>query len=816
MRAQRWLEDAWQDCRFAARIFARRPGFAIIAALTLALGVGATTAVYSIVHAVLLRPLPYQDPERLVLIWDNDVREQRQKTVSYAHFEEYSRNAHLIDRLSASGRSYPLLTYNGVTKQWLAGLVTAGSFDKTLGVQALLGRTFIDEDQQGGCSVVLEHGFWLTTFAADPSIVGKSLTLDRKSCVVLGVMPPRVAFFPARANMWFLLGHDSAASKEPLFVVMFARLKPGVTLQQARAELVALHRGVRERDRVAERDREVDIDHVQREVAYLTNPTLGSTLGVLFGAVVLVLLIACLNVSNLLLARLAERQRELVVRAALGSGQARLVRQVLTEALLLSLIGTFAGVWIAVAAVRSFLWFNPVELPLYADVAISFPVLLFAALSSLTTMLGFGLLPAIRASRVDISQPLKAAGRGFFGASSRRQVARTLIGVQMGGSFLLLIGAVLLMSSALRLDSEPLGFNPDRVMATEINLPHARYSDPAQTSLFYEALLTRLERLPGVTGAALAGAFPPYRSNASSSIEILRSPVVPGSEVEDIDQDVVSPRFFEVVATPLLRGRVFDSRDQKSSQPVAIVNQALADEYFPGREALGQQIRLRDDEGELPWRTIVGIVATWKHARGEREMNWFQSPTVYFPLAQIPNGAREVAVRSASHIAGLGRQMEEQIAALDPSIATGDTGTLVSRLSKMLEYPRFRAAMFVWFAFSALLLAAVGLHAVLSQLVTQQTPEFGVRRAVGAQTSDLLLLVARQGGIPVLTGLVAGICCSLFFGRVLSNLLYGIQPADVRALVLVSVLLVAVAVVAMALPARRAVRVDPMVALRDQ
>jgi putative ABC transport system permease protein len=806
----------FHDLRFAWRMLSRRPGFAIVAALTLALGVGGSTAVYSIVHAVLLRPLPYQDPERLVLIWDNDVREQRQKTVSYAHFEEYSRNARLIEQVSASGRSYPLLTYNGVTKQRLAGLVTPGSFDKTLGVQALLGRTFIDEDQQGGCSVVLEHSFWLTTFAADASIVGKSLTLDQKSCIVLGVMPPRVAFFPARANMWFLFGHDSTATKEPPFVVMFARLKPGVTLQQARAELVALHRGVRERDPVAERDREVDIDRVQREVAYLTNPTLGSTLGVLFGAVALVLLIACLNVSNLLLARLAERQRELVVRAALGSGQARLVRQVLTEALLLSLIGTFAGVWIAVAAVRSFLWFNPVELPLYADVAINLPVLVFAALLSLTTMLGFGLFPAIRASRVDISQPLKAAGRGFFGASSRRQVARTLIAVQMGGSFLLLIGAVLLMSSALRLGSEPLGFHPDGVTATGFTLPAARYEDPIQSSLFYESLLMRLERLPGVSAAALAGAFPPYRTNASSSIEILGNPAAPGREIEDVDQDVVSPRFFEVVGTPLLRGRAFDSRDQRGSQPVAIVNQALAEEYFPGRDPLGQQIRLRDDEGERPWRTIVGIVATWKHARGEREMNWFQSPAVYYPLAQVPNGAREVAVRSAGDIAGLGRLIEEQIAALDPSIATGDTGTLSSRLSKMLEYPRFRATMFGWFAFSALLLAAVGLHGVLSQLVAQQIQEFGVRRAVGAQTSDLLLLVARQGGIPVLTGLVAGICCSLVFGRVLSNLLFGIQSADVRALALVSVLLVAVAAVAMALPASRAARVDPMVALRDE
>ena len=248
----------------------------------------------------------------------------------------------------------------------------------------------------------------------------------------------------------------------------------------------------------------------------MTNSTLGSTLGVLFGAVALVLLMACLNVSNLLLARLSERQRELVVRAALGSGQARLVRQVLTEALLLSLVGTFAGVWIAVAAVRCFLWFNPVELPLYADVAISLPVLLFAALLSLVTMLGFGLFPALKASKVDISQPLKAAGRGFFGASSRRPGERIVIGLQMGVSFLLLVGAVLLMSSALRLGSEPLGFNPDRVIATDFNLPPGRYSDPAQSKLFYDALLTRLGRLPGVTDAALAGAFPPYRAGAGA------------------------------------------------------------------------------------------------------------------------------------------------------------------------------------------------------------------------------------------------------------------------------------------------------------
>jgi predicted permease len=822
----RLLADVWQDFRFALRLIRRGPGFAMLAVLTLAFGIGATTAVYTVVRAVLLRPLPFQDPSRLVIIWDNAARDGDQVRQTVPHlvdFEEYKRSARSVEHIAGSGRTRSLLTYGGVTRRVPVAIATPALFHETLGVEAALGRTFTAEDEKSGCSVMLAHAFWTTVLGADRSLIGRNLTLDATECAVVGVLPSGFGLWPAEANVWFLKDHASRPANPDDGMIMFARLAAGATIERVRAELTVLHRPLHANDRAAEDDERSQtpaVDHIQGELAYLSAPTLSTSLWLALGAVLLMLLIACLNVANLLLARLSERQRELVVRAALGSGRVRLIRQVLTENLLLAVSGSALGVAIAVAGVRWFRYLNPVELPTYVNkVTVDLPVLVFTILISLATTVVFGLLPATQASRIDLSQSLKAAGRGFFGLASRRRTAQTMVAVQIAVSFVLLIGAGVLMTSALSLGSERLGFDSDRVIALQVTLPMKRYSNRELRNRFYSELLERIDRIPGVQSSALGSSppFDPHSNIGTEQIEIRGQPSPAGPPVVDVENGYASPASFDVQRTPLLRGRLFDARDRDGAPLVAIVNQKLADEYLPGLDPIGHQVRYATGENRSPWMTIVGVVGTWKHMVNDAV--WRDTPMVFQSMFQLREGDGTnfgITVRAASDLTSLGREIQKQVAALDSSAEVKEPELLADRLSKALLYPRFRAELLVCFGLGALLLAAVGLHGVLSQLVSQRIPEFGVRRAVGAQTFDLLLLVARQGGIPVLAGLAVGLASALALSRLLASMLYGIQPADPRLLTAVSIALLVVAALAIAMPARRALRADPMVALRDE
>jgi putative ABC transport system permease protein len=487
------------------------------------------------------------------------------------------------------------------------------------------------------------------------------------------------------------------------------------------------------------------------------------------------------------------------------------VRQVLTEALLLSGFGAVLGAALAYTAVRYFRTADPIELNVGANVEVNWPVLAFSATLGIATAVIFGLLPALRASRVDLIQHLKTAGRGAVRGG--HGLAKTAIAIEMAFSFLLLIGAGLLMTSALRMGSAALGFNPKRVVAARVPLPASRYATDADRLVVYDRLLERLERMPGVSGAALGSKIPPD-SGGNQVLEVQGRPAPAGSELHEVGADAVSPRFFEVLDVPLRRGRLFDGRDRAHSQPVVIINEALARKYFANADPLGQHIRI--PEGSMPWLAVVGVVGNLKSTRLMNEMSWEESPIFYRPLAQEPRQSMQVAARVAGDPSAAGLEIQRQIAAVDSAIPLTEVELLTERLAKILAYPRFRAVVLVFFAIGALVLSAVGLHGVLSQLVAQRMQEFGLRRAVGAQTRDLLLLVARQGGLPVFAGLAGGLAAALAFGHVLANLLYGIDPAEPAALAAVSLALLAVAGVAILLPARRAARVDPMVALRDE
>ena len=815
-----WISDGLQDLRFAVRMLAKRPGFAVAAVATLALGIGATTAVFSIVDAVLLRPLPYKDPGRLVAVFDKGNQPNMTAIfASYDDFDTFREHAQSFESISAATwagrvRLGRVLTGHGPARTVMAVPATSSFFD-TLGVPAALGRTFHSSDENGGCAVVLAHSFWSNKLGADPSVVGRSLTLDRKPCTVLGVMPASFAFYPHQAEMWMLMGPDFDVPRAQLPVGTFARLKPGVTLAQAQAEASALHRALHPNDK--ERDLDADVHPLQDEFTFLAGRTLRETLLVVFAAVAMVLLIACLNLSNLLLGRLAERHQELAVRAALGSGRGRLVRQVLTEGLLLSLAGAAAGVALAQAAVRYFNAANPIEITVGAQVRVNLPVLLFSGLVAIAATLLFGLLPAIHVSRVDVVEKLRAAGRGSIHnalgrAGSRFGSAKILIAAEMGVSLVLLTGAALLLASALKMGAADLGFDPRGVTQGRISLPLPQYTDAAQRSRFYDDLLNRVKALPGVAQVALGSSLPPYLGGGGQ-LEI-RGRKTSDHALYDTGEASASPGYFDVLKTPVLRGRRFDARDRQDSEPVAIVNQALADKYFPGADPIGQQIRIA--QVPMPWLTVVGVAANLKHTELLNEMKWVESPALFRPLDQDPGGSVALAVRLRGDAAPLAGEIQRAISAADAAVPLGDLTPLEADVGKILEYPRFRAAVLSLFALGALLLSAVGLYGVLAQIVARRTAEFGLRRAVGARTRDLVELVARQGGSPVLIGLAIGLAGSFALRRVLAGLLYGVQPMDPGLVGLASLLLLAIGAVAIAVPAWRAARVDPMTALRNE
>ncbi len=808
------LAQLWLDVRFATRIFAKRPGFTLIAAVTLAIGIGATAGVFSIVEAVLRRPLPYREPDRLAAIWITSTREQGLAKIfaTYADYAEFRRHSQTLESVAAATwakQASRVLTGRGLTRDVLT-IPASASFFETLGVGAATGRTFREEDEKLGCSVVLADEFWKSALGGDRSIAGKTLVLDQKPCTVLGVMPARFSFYPRQTEAWILLGPGFDAEQDQMLVGIFARLKRGVTPGQAESELRDLYRSLHPGSDM--RDFLPVVYDLHGELTFLAGRTLRITLILVFAAVLLVLLIACLNTANLMLARLSERRREFTVRAALGSGRSRLVRQVLTEGLLLSGLGTGLGVGLAYMAVRYFRVVSPIELSVGADVRLSMPVLVFSAGLSIATTLLFGLLPALRASRVDLSEGLKAAG-GRGSVQGRHGLAKTLIGVEMALSFLLLVGAGLLMTSALRMGSEALGFNAERVLAMQVSLPAFRYSSDAQRVRFYDRMLELLERVPGAAAVTIASKLPP-NAGGNQVLEIQGRAAASGGGVHEVGADAVAGRYFDVLNIPIRRGRAFSPQDRENTQPVAIVNEALARRYFPDTDPIGQQIRLAG--GRMAWLTVVGVAGNVKHVTLMNEMSWVETPIFYRPLVQEPRQSVQAAVRISRDAGSVAREMQRQIAAVDPFLPIRDAEPLTTRLAATLAYPRFRAAVLGFFAVAALVLAAAGLHGVLSQLVIQRVPEFGIRKAVGAQTHDLLLLIGWEGGAPVIGGLVVGLVLTVGLSRFMASLLYGIQAADPRALAGVAVTLLAAAAAAILLPASRAARVDPMTALRDE
>ena len=805
-----WLDELGQNLRYAWRIFGKNPGFTMVATLTLALGIGANTAVFSVLDAVLLRPLPYKDPGRLVVIWDRAAKsgESAPFFAPFSDFQQYKRYARSFSEVSAATwADRAKIWKNGNKARAVLAVPVSRDFFGTLGVRAQLGHTFTAADQKRGCAVVLSNEFWRTKLLANPGAVGSQLVLDGAPCDVVGVMPASFSFYPRITPMWMLAG-PNMKGRDSLVVGTFARLKPGVTAAQAREEVRALHRGLRSKDG-HEKDVEPFMAGLQEQFTFLAGRTLRTTMWLMTGAVFCVLLIACLNVANLLIGRGLMRERELAVRAAIGSSPARVMRQLMTESLLLAMGGMVAGFALAWGAIRYFNHAAPIELPVGATVVMNVPVVVFCCVMTAVTTLLFGLLPALRARNLDVNQSLKAGGRSAAQQATRQGLAKGLVSLEMSLSVILLTGAGLLITSLIHMSGASLGFDPHGLWNSGITLTGQRYASEEAKLHFYDEIE---RRLPYGERLAFSSNLPPYIGGSGVLVTETRAEK-PEEKFGDVGGQAVSPEYFAVMRTPLASGRDFDRRDRRGSPEVAIVNTALVREYFPHGGMLGQRIRVK---GDSPWLTVIGVAGDEKHTELMREMNWVATPMVYRPIAQNPGGSELwVVTRQGDGWSG-GARLQKQVQAIDPGVPVGELETMESRLAVTTAFARFRALLVSAFAIAAILLAAIGLHGVLTQLVSQRIPEFGIRMALGAQTRDVFFLVARQGGVPVAFGLVFGLGVAFTLRRVMAGLLYGVGVGDVRVTAAAIGVLLMVATLGILLPARRAARVDPAVALRNE
>ncbi len=811
------LHSVLSDCRFGVRQLRKNPGFTAVAVLTLALGIGANTALFSIVDAVLLRPLPYQSADRLVAVWSTEIGQPGTKIfASYRDFEEFKAHSHNFEALAALtwARAGEILTWRGSPHEVLA-IPASADFFSLLGVSASEGRTFGPEDVQNGCTVVLAQSFWQNELTSASDIVGSTLTLNGKPCAVAGIVPKEFEFYPKQTALWTLITADSEFLQKPLnsVVGIFGRLKPGTSMSDAERELGALHERVVQQSPAGSWVAQTVpiVRDLREQFTWMAGRNLRTALLVLWVAVGLVLLIACLNVANLLIGRSVERQKEFAVRTALGSGRPRLMRQLIVESLLLATLGALAGVLFAEMGVRYFNSASPIELPPGNPVGLNLRVLGFTTFLATVTGFVFGLAPAWRACEVNLNEVLKQSGRSLTDGKSRHPSKWLVVG-QVTLSLVLLAGAGLLIESIVRLGSVPLGFRSDRLLTAEVALPRVAYSEAIQRVTFYRKLIGNLSALPGSEGVALCSSLPPYNGGASSELAVAGKVAI--ENLEAVNSVETSASYFRVLGIPLLRGREFDSREREESQRVAIVNDEMARKYFPKEDPLGRQIKLGNADAKIPWLTIIGVVGNERRTTVYKEMGYVEPALVYLPVEQSAGTSMGLVMRVAASPLVLSPILQQEVSRLDSSVPVYDVRTMTERYSEFLAHPRFRAIIMGIIAGLTLLLAAVGIYGVLAQSVSQRTPEIGVRLALGAQRRDILRLILGQGTKLTLMGVVVGMIAAIALTRLMSSLLFAVSPIDPLTFASVIVLLTLVALLASYIPARRAMRVDPMVALR--
>ncbi len=804
------MDTLWQDLRYAIRTLRRNPGFTGVAVLTLALGIGANTAIFSVVNAVLLRPLSYKDSERLLMCWQVEPQLSR-APVTGPDYLDWKEQSQVFESIAAGteGLGRASLTGLGEPEAVRAAPVSAGLFEM-LGKKAVYGRVIRpDEDRPGHDAVaVLSYGLWQRRFGSDPGVIGRTITLDGKAREVIGVMPRDFVFpeiWGLKPDIWvpLALARDEKARGQHWLYVL-GLLKPHVSLSQAENQMKAL----------AERQAKLfpqsngDIGaRIEPLKEYLVG-NLANTLLVLFGVVGFVLLIACANVANLMLVRTSTRVRELAVRASLGASRFRLMRQLLTESVLLSLAGGAAGVILAVWAKDLLISLSPADyFPRAHEINIDTAVLGFTLGMSVLTGIVFGLVPALQPFRTRLSESLKEGGRRLTQSLESRSLRGLLVVAEVAVALVLMIGTGLLIRSLGNLARVNLGFDPENLLTMKVELPESRYSKAEQAIAFYRDALERVQSLPGVSAAAFTSQLP-LGGGPNGTIDVEGRPKSTGFGKGPLVQPTSITRdYFRVMSIPLLKGRTFTGTDASGAKEVVIINEALARSFWPDEDPVGRRL---SSSGSNQWFEVVGVVG---NSRRWSISNEFM-PEVYFPYAQNPDSNMKLMVRAAVDPQALTGAIRTQISRVDGNIPVYAVSTMKQIVTESASGRQFITLLMEIFALVAMALAAIGIYGVISYSVARQAHEIGIRMALGAERKSVLLLVLRQGLLMTLIGLAVGIGGAVTLTRVLSSLLFGVSATDPLTFAAVAILLAIVSVLAGWIPARRASRVDPMVALR--
>ena len=819
------MNTLWQDIRYGARMLLKNPGITFVVILALALGIGANTAIFSVVNSVLLRPLPYHEPDSLVFLNERSpVLDEM--SISYPNFTDWRNQNHVFEKIGVYNRESYNLTGFGEAERLLTAQMSADLFS-ALRVNAAVGRVFTnEEDQPGGTPVVvLSHGLWQRRFGGQMSILNQALTLNGKSYTVIGVMPQGY-LYPSRVEMWVPVGQLSGTQdwKERgnhpgLYAV--ARLKPGVTLNQAQADMENIAVNLEKQYPDNNAGNRVRI----RPMLEIYVSDVRNALWVLFGAVAFVLLIACANIANLLLARASARQKEMAIRSAMGAGRWRIARQLLTESILLSLMGGILGLLIARWCIDFILYISPDAIPRSKEIGLDWRVLAFTIGVSFLTGILFGLVPAIQAGVVDVHETLKETGRG---TTRRHWLRSSLVIVEVASTLVLLIGAGLMIRSFYRLQNVNPGFSYSRLASFTVSLPEKKYVNEDQTAAFFKLLLENTRSLPGVEAVAAASGLPLGNNGWQTSFLIDGQPRPPRDQTPLMEACTVTPDYFRAMSIPLLRGRYFTDQDNRSflagrdlskldegERLVAGMNSIIIDEefarrYWPNEEAVGKRIKMGADKTPR-FLTVVGVVGRVKMEGLSQDSNRVQG---YFPFWQLPFSGMTVIIKASGAPDQLIAAARAQVKQVDPDQPIYNIKTMDEIRAESVAPERLNLTLFSIFAGIALVLAVVGIYGVMSYTVTQRTHEIGIRMAIGAQQRDVFKMVIGQGMMLALIGIAIGLVGAFALTRLMSTMLFGVTATDPATFAAIAILLTAVALMACYLPGRRATKVDPVISLR--
>ena len=813
------METLIKDIRYGIRGLAKRPGFTAIAIITLALGIGANSAIFSVVNATLLRPLPFKDPDRIVMVWGyipKFAHTTDKLPSSSGNYLSLIKETQTFQHLAAFRQWSWQLTHSGEPEQ-LQGVRVSTNFFEALGASTALGQAFTPEqDREGAAPVaIISNRLWQREFGADKNVVGKTLTLNGRTATAVGVMP-RDFEFPGGANLipglqfatkndiWMPLAMTEQERKNQgsLNLALLGRLKPGISINQAENELRSIETSLP----LGTIGYTVNLVPLQKQMV----GNIQRLLLVLLGTVAFVLLIACANVANLLLARASSRQKEMAIRGALGAGRLRIIRQLLTESMLLSSLGGLLGFLVASWGTPLLVSFIPEKVPRIHEIKVDLRVLGFALAISILTGIVFGLAPALQASRIDLNESLKESARGTTGGLRQNRLRAFLIVTEVSLAVILMIGAALLTKSFVRLLDVKPGFDPSHTLTMEVSLPtlpSSKYANEQEQAAFFQQVLERLNNSPGVTAAGAVLSLPLTGAEESTDLFIEGRPKPSADQRAEADYTAVTPDYFRALQIPLLKGRQFTDRDSKDAPGVIVINEALAHRYWPDEDPLGHRLTVGFEKSP---REIVGIVGNIKQSTLSAEAR----PAMYIPHLQLPTGGMAIVIRTNGDPMSLAATARAQVHAVDQNIPVTNIRTMDEIFSTSVEQQRFSMLLVGVFGALAVALAAIGIYGVMGYTVTQRKHEIAVRMALGARTNQVLKLILKDGLVLAALGVVIGLVGAFALTRLMSTLLFEVKPTDAQTFITVSAILIFVALRACFVPARRATKVDPLVALR--